>query len=170
MARSPIPVVQWLFLISVALFIGGIAFIIAAARTARPGASARVDVDVPAPDSVASMKQIMNGIVLPNANVIYNAVGTTIDGTKVEETVPRNDKEWEAVGDSAAAIVEAGNMLLVGDRLVDKREWLSYTQRFIAAGKAVLAAAEQKKPDGVFTAGGDLNETCDACHEKYQRR
>jgi len=108
--------------------------------------------------------------VLPNANVIYNAVGTTIDGTKVEETVPKNDKEWAAVGDSAAAIVESGNMLLVGDRLIDKREWLSYTQRFIAAGKAALAAANEKKPDGILAAGGDLNETCDACHEKYQRQ
>ena len=74
-----------------------------------------------------------------------------------------------AVGDSAAAIIESGNMLLVGDRLIDTREWLSYTQRFVAAGKAVLAAAEQKKPDGVLAAGGDLNETCDACHDRYQR-
>ena len=46
----------------------------------------------------------------------------------------------------------------------------TFAQRFIAAGKAALAAADQKKPDGVFTAGGDLNETCDACHDKYQRR
>jgi hypothetical protein len=168
MAPSRVPAVHWLFLVSVALFIGGIAFIIAGARTARPGAATRAE--VPATPPVATVKQMMNAIVLPNANVIYNAVGTTITGTKVEETVPKNDKEWEAVGDSAAAIVEAGNMLLAGDRLIDKREWLSYTQRFIAAGKAVLAAADQKKPDGVLMAGGDLNETCDACHDKYQRR
>jgi len=74
------------------------------------------------------------------------------------------------LSDTTAAIIESGNMLLVGDRLIDTREWLSYTQRFIAAGKAVLTAAEQKKPDGVLAAGGDLNETCDACHDKYQRR
>jgi hypothetical protein len=168
MARSPIQAIQWLFLVSVALFIGGIAFIIAGARTARPSVSSLLD--VPPNPPVASVKQIMNAIVLPNATVIYNAVGATITGTKVEEFAPKNDKEWAAVGDSAAAIVESGNMLLVGDRLVDKREWLSYTQRFIAAGKAALAAADQKNPDGVLAAGGDLNETCDACHEKYQRQ
>jgi hypothetical protein len=83
---------------------------------------------------------------------------------------PKNDKEWAAVGDSAAAIVESGNLLLVGDRFIDQREWLSYTQRFIAAGKAALAAANEKKPDGILAAGGDLDETCDACHEKYQRQ
>jgi len=163
-----IQAVQGLFLVSVALFIGGIAFIIAGARTARSVASSRVE--VPAIPPVATVKQIMNAIVLPNANVIYNAVGSSITGTKFEEFAPKNDKEWAAVGDSAAAIVESGNMLLAGNRLIDKREWLSYTQRFIAAGKAALAAADQKKPDGIFTAGGDLNETCDACHDKYQRR
>ena len=61
----------------------------------------------------------MNGIVTPNANVIYSAVGSVITGTKIEEFAPKNDKEWQAVGDSAAAIVESGNMLLVGDRLID---------------------------------------------------
>jgi hypothetical protein len=168
MADSRASLVQRLFLVSVALFIAGLVFIIAGARAGRVQAPAHAD--PPAAPPVATIKQIMNAIVLPNANIIYNAVGTTIDGTKVEETVPKNDKEWTAVGDSAAAIVESGNMLLVGDRLVDKREWLSYTQRFIAAGRAALAAANEKKPDGVLAAGGDLNETCDACHEKYQRQ
>ena len=168
MARARLPIGQWLFLVSVILFIAGIAFIILGARTGARAPSTTSEVPAPAP--VASVKQIMNGIVMPNATVIYNAVGATITGTKIEEFAPKNDKEWQAVGDSAAAIVESGNMLLVGDRLVDRREWLSYTQRFIAAGKAALAAAEQKKADGILAAGGDLNETCDACHEKYQRQ
>jgi len=168
MARSPVPIGQRLFLVSVALFISALAFIVAGARSARPQTTTHADVPIAPP--VASVKQIMNAIVMPNANVIYNAVGTIMTGAQVEEIAPKNDKEWAAVGDSAAAIVESGNMLLVGDRLVDKREWLSYTQRFIAAGKAALAAANEKKPDGVLAAGGDLNETCDACHEKYQRQ
>src|SRR5262245_53837696 len=136
MAGSRARIVRWLFLVSVALFISAIAFIIAGARPAWPAASTHAD--VPTTPPIASIKQIMNAIVLPNANVIYNAVGTTITGTKIEETAPGNDKEWQAVGDSAAAIVESGNMLLVGNRFIDKREWLSYTQRFIAAGKAAL--------------------------------
>ena len=115
MAGSRASLVQRLFLVSVALFISGIAFIIAGARAARVNPPPHAD--LPAAPPVATIKQLMNAIVLPNANVIYNAVGTTIDGTKVEETVPRNDKEWAAVGDSAAAIVESGNLLLVGEGL-----------------------------------------------------
>jgi hypothetical protein len=168
MAHPRAQSVLWLFLVSVALFVAGIAFIIAAARTRQSAGSPRSDDPTPAP--VASIKQIMNGIVTPNANKIYSAVGSVITGTKVEEFAPKTDKEWQAVGDSAAAIVESGNMLLVGDRLIDKREWVSFSERFIAAGKAALAAADAKRPEGVLAAGSELDETCDACHGKYQRQ
>jgi len=158
---------QWLFVVSVTLFICGIAFIIAAARSARPTTSRTSEAMATTP--VASIKQIMNGIVMPNANVIYNAVGTIISPGGVQEIAPKDDKEWAAVADSAAAIVESGNLLLEGHRLVDKGDWVKLTRQFIDAGKAVLAAADQKKADGVFMNGGDLNVTCDVCHEKYQR-
>jgi hypothetical protein len=169
MSGSRASIAQWLFVVGAALFVGGIAFIVAGARNAHPAAAVPRD-DIPAATPVATIRQLMNAIVMPNATVIYNAVGSTIDGNKVEEFAPRNDKEWSAVGDSAAAIVESGNLLLVGDRVIDRREWVSFTERFIAAGKAALTAADQKKADGVLAAGGDLNETCDACHEKYQRQ
>lgn len=159
--------VQWLFVVSVALFISGIGFIIAGERAAQRA----TDKPAEAPDTtpVASIKQIMNGIVMPDATVIYNAVGSTSTAAGVVEMAPKNDKEWAAVGNSAAALVESGNLLLLGDRVVDKGDWIRMTREFIEAGKAALKAAESKNAEGVFTAGGDLNETCDACHEKYQR-
>jgi hypothetical protein len=168
MTTPRLPAIQWLFIVSVALFIGGIAFIIAAAREARPKAAARVE--LPPTTPVASIKQIMNGIVLPNANVIYDAVGTVIDAAGVHETAPKNDKEWATVADSAAAIVESGNLMLLGNRAIDKGEWVRLTRKFADAGKAVLVAAEAKQKEGVFAAGGELDETCDGCHEKYQRQ
>jgi hypothetical protein len=66
----------------------------------------------------------MNGIVMPGANVIYNAVGTTGTAGGAVEIAPHNDKEWAAVGTSAAALVESGNLLLLGGRAVDKGHWL----------------------------------------------
>jgi len=158
--------VYWLFAVSVALFISGIGFIIAAARTTR----AAVPVDAPVTTPVASIKQIMNGIVMPGANVIYNAVGSTSTASGVVEIAPKNDKEWAAVGDSAAALVESGNLLLLGGRAVDKGDWVTTTREFIDAGRAALVAAEAKNADGILMAGGDLNSSCDKCHEKYQRR
>jgi len=163
--------VHWLFLVSVALFISGVGFIIAAARTTtRAAARTTAPVDAPATTPVASIRQIMNGIVMPGADVIYKAVGTTSTATGVEETAPRNDKEWAAVSDSAAALVESGNLLLVRGRALDNGDWVKMTREFIDASRAALTAAEAKSADGVFSSGGDLNATCDRCHAKYQRQ
>ena len=157
---------HWLFVVSVALFISGIGFIITGARSTRSPAP----LDAPVTTPVATIKQIMNGIVMPGANVIYNAVGTTSTASGVEEIAPRNDKEWAAVSNSAAALVESGNLLLLGGRAVDKGDWLKTTREFMDAGIAALKAAEAKNADGILAAGGDLNESCDKCHAKYQRQ
>ena len=162
--------VYWLFVVSVALFVGGIGFIIAAARTARVTAGRHVEVDTPVMTPVASIKQIMNGIVMPGATAIYNAVGTTSTAAGVVETAPRNDKEWAAVGNSAAALAESGNLLLLGGRALDKGDWVKITREFIDASRAALKAAAAKDVDGIFAAGGDLNASCDNCHAKYQRQ
>jgi hypothetical protein len=158
--------VQWLLVVSAALFISGIGFVIASARTAR-SASPVAEVLVTTP--VASIKQIMNGIVMPDAYVIYEAVGTKSSAAGVEEIAPQNDAEWAKVANSAAAVVEAGNLLLMGDRAVDKGDWVKMTRAYMDAGARALKAAEAKDKDGIVDAGGDLNTTCDNCHAKYQR-
>jgi hypothetical protein len=157
----------WLFVVSVALFIIGIGFVIAGARTAR---AATPVAEAPVTTPVASIKQIMNGIVMPDAYVIYNAVGTKTSAQGVEEIAPKNDEEWAAVGNAAAAIVESGNLLLMGDRALDKGDWVKMTRAFMDQGKLALKAAEAKDKDGIVAAGGDLNTTCDNCHAKYQRQ
>ncbi len=158
--------VQWLFIVSVALFISGIGFVIASARTTR-AATPVAEVLVTTP--VASIKQIMNGIVMPDAYVIYEAVGTRTSAKGVEEIAPQNDEEWAKVANAAAAIVESGNLLLMGNRVVDKGDWIKMTHDFMEQGKLALKAAEAKDEEGIVSAGGDLNTTCDNCHAKYQR-
>jgi len=159
-------IVHWLFVVSVALFISGIAFVVAGARTTR--LAPRVEVAAMTP--VASIKQIMNGIVAPASSVIYKAVGTTASASGTEETAPKNDAEWAAVGNSAAALAESGNLLLMGGRVVDNGDWTKVARELVDAAKMALKAADGKSTDGILSAGGAINDTCDTCHEKYQRR
>ena len=44
---------------------------------------------MPVTTPVASIKQIMNGIVMPNAYVVYNAIGTNSSAKGVEEIAPK---------------------------------------------------------------------------------
>src|SRR6186713_1764240 len=110
--------VYWLFVVSVALFIGGIAFIIAGERTARAATPAAAAAATPDVTPVATVKQIMIGITNPAAFVVYEAVGTKSSAKGIEEIAPQNDEEWAKVASAGAAVVESGNLMLMGNRAI----------------------------------------------------
>lgn len=158
--------VHWLFLVSAALFISGIGFIIASARGPQVEAAAP---PAPALTPVASVRQIMVGIVTPAAYTVFDSVATIVDAKGVEERQPKTDEEWAAVGAGAAALIESANLLLMGNRPVDQDDWVKMTRALADAGQTALKAADAKNPEGILAAGETINQTCDNCHEKYQR-
>ena len=159
-------IVHWLFVVGVALFVSGIGFVIAGARSSRAAAPVEAAVTT---TPVASVKQIMKGIVAPAATVVFNSVSTTVSFKGTEEHAPHTEEEWETVANSAAALVESGNLLLMGSRAVDKGDWVKMSQALIDAGKVALKATKEKSPEGVLGAGEAVNTSCDNCHRKYQR-
>src|SRR5207302_988181 len=160
--------VYWLFAVSAALFISGIAFIIAGERTARAAtpASATAAIET-AP--VATIKQIMIGITNPSAYVIYEAVGTKNTAKGIEEIAPQTDEDWAKVESAGAAVVESGNLILTGNRAIDKGDWVKMTPDMMDKATLAMAAAKAKNKDKIIETGGDLNTTCDNCHAKYSR-
>ena len=159
--------VHWLFVVSVALFVSGIGFVIAGGRT--------VQVTAPVEEAlvmtpVASVRQICAGIVGPAATVVYNAVGTIISVDGITEIAPQNDEEWAVVANSAAALIESGNLFLLGDRVVDNGDWVTMTRALIESATVALTAAEAQDTEGILGAGEGINASCDNCHERYQRQ
>jgi hypothetical protein len=157
--------VHWLFLLSLALFVCGVGFVIAAGRSPREAPRTEAPPTVP----VASVKQIMNGIVGPAATVVFGSVGTTITLQGTEEREPRTDEDWEALRDSAAALAEAGNMMMLGSRAVDKGDWIRMSRALIDAATLTLKAADAKSPADVFNSAEVIYNSCNTCHMKYQR-
>jgi hypothetical protein len=157
---------HWLFLVSAALFIAGIAFLVASTRTndERPAVEAVVTTPV------ASVQQIMRGIVGPAANVVFNSVATTITPSGTQERAPRTAEEWNTVGDSAAALVESGNLLMLGDRAVDKGDWMTMSRALMDASRVALKATEAKNVEALFGSGETINASCESCHQRYQRQ
>ena len=160
--------VYWLFAVSVALFIGGIAFIIAGERTARAATPAAATATVET-TPVASIKQIMIGITNPGAYVIYEAVGTKSTAKGVEEIVPQTDEDWAKVESAGAAVVESGNLMLTGNRAIDKGDWVKMTHDMMDKAQLAMKAAQAKDKDKIVETGGELNTTCDNCHMRYSR-
>ena len=159
-------VMHWLFLVSAALFVVGIAFLVASTRPTGERPAAETVVTTP----VASVQQIMRGIVSPAASVVFNSVSTTITLSGTEERAPKTDTEWNAVGDSAAALVESGNLLMLGDRAVDTGDWMTMSRALMEASRGALKATEARSVEGLFSSGETINTSCDNCHQKYQRQ
>ena len=101
---------------------------IAGARAARAGAGAPTRPRSSRPP-VATVKQIMNGIVGPAATAVFDSVEHhRVDRRASRRRRRSTDEEWEAVGNSAAALIESGNLLLMGNRAVDKGDWVKMSQ------------------------------------------
>jgi hypothetical protein len=118
---------------------------------------------------VATVKQIMNGIIRPAAGAIWESVSTTVSERGIEEKMPRTEEEWASVATSAATLVESANLLMVGDRAVDRDEWPKMAGAMADAATKALKAAEAKSVDGILAVGEEINTTCDKCHERYSR-
>ena len=158
-------IVHWLFVVSAALFVSGIGFLVVSARNAqRPAAGVQAPVMKP----VASVRQIMQGIVGPAAKVVFESVSTTVSFEGVEEKAPKTEAEWEAVGNSAAALVESANLMMVGNRAIDA-DWTKISQALADAGIVALKAIEAKNAEALLASGEAINESCNACHRKYLR-
>lgn len=157
---------EWLLAVSAALFVFGIGFVVVGARSARQPTTSRPTAAPLVP--VASVRQIMESIVTPGATAIFESVSTTITLEGTTEKAPKTDAEWAAVANGAAALAEAGNLLIMEGRALDG-DWVKMSQAMIDAAKVTLAAVEARSPQRVFDAGGEVYNSCNGCHAQYMR-
>ena len=144
---------QWLFLVSVLLFVSGIGFVIAAGRTVRAAPASAGAAATAVVPPVATVKQVMRGITMPAAATIWDSVSTIVDAKGVTENVPKNEEEWAVVGANAAVLAESANMLMTGDRAVDKGDWIKFATALRDSAQTALKAADAKDPQGILAVG-----------------
>jgi beta-lactamase superfamily II metal-dependent hydrolase len=117
--------------------------------------------------AVADVKQLMNAMIDPQADEIWDATGWIITAAGEEERRPKNDEEWLAVMHHAVTVTEAGNLLMMAPRAKDGDLWMKRSQELIDAGQKVWRAAESKDVQKLFDTGGELYESCLHCHGDY---
>ena len=66
----------------------------------------------------STIKEIMDSVVDPSADVLWESVSTTINREGQTDKMPRTEDEWQTVRRSAVTLVEATNLLVIGHRLV----------------------------------------------------
>jgi hypothetical protein len=137
------------------------------------------------PEVVADLRQLMRGVLFPNSNVIFFAQEE--DPTKVP---PAKDPSlspnplastyggWAAVENSAKALSEAANLLILPGRKcanglpvpIGNPDWAKFVQGLREASAETYKAAQSKNMDNILTAAGDLSTACSNCHDKWREK
>jgi hypothetical protein len=150
--------IHWYSAIFVLLFVS-LALFVLRARTAQAPS--------PVLTPVASVGQIMNGLTVPASDAIFRAVATVMSSDGIRQTAPKDPQEWQAVENSAAVLVESGNLLMIARLTRDHEDWIEMTQAFMEAGKAAMKAAHDKDAEALRSSFDELSLTCERCHLRY---
>jgi hypothetical protein len=113
---------------------------------------------------VATVDQVMDAIVIPNAQAIWDAVVYT-NGELV--SAPKTDDDWYNLQMRGYAVAEAGNLLMMAPRAKDDGDWMKFSTALIDQSRAVVRAAEAKDLQALLAAGGDVYNVCTDCHRVY---
>lgn len=117
--------------------------------------------------AVGSVQQIMATLIDPNADAVWESVGTIIDERGTEERRPRTGAEWNAVAASALALAESGNLLMLEGRAKDRDAWLRMSRALVDAGETAWKAAQARDVQALMDAGEGVTIACDTCHGLY---
>src|SRR5262245_53667608 len=91
--------------------VGGIALIFLAAACASPPSSSTSDFR-----PTATVKDIMDALVDPSADFLWDSVEIAVTREGTVEKAPRTDEEWQTLRRHALGLVEASNLLLIPGR------------------------------------------------------
>jgi hypothetical protein len=141
---------------------------------------------------VASIREVMNSVIDPNIDPVWNSVATVIDDGRATERAPATDEEWAELRRHALVVSEAANLLLMHDRpvappgapslapgveltpeeirkLIDENPegWHLYVQELQDSLKPAIAAIDAKNPQALLEIGEKIDTTCENCHQVF---
>lgn len=136
------------------------------APTAAPAASPAAAAPPPPYQPATNAQQLMQWVLLPAVDVIWDSAGTIITAEGRTELHPTTEAGWTHVRNHAAIVAEVGNLLMMPGRAAGE-DWVTHASALTVAGRSAIAAAEARDPDALFDAGGELYVACRGCHEQY---
>lgn len=148
----------------------------------------------PAPEyrPTATIKDLMDSVVDPNADFLWDSVATEVSAKGIIEKAPSTPDEWREARRHAIALVEISNSLQIPGRPVaqpgeraddpeveqgpeviktlidsDRASWIKFAHGLHDASALMLKYIDNKDVKGVLDAGEKLDEACESCHKTY---
>jgi len=170
---------HWLLLVGISLLVAA-----ACSRSASPRESPL--------RPTSTIKDIMDSMVDPSADYLWDSVATIITKKGTDERQPRTEDDWKKVRRSAITLIEATNALVIEGRHVarpgeksenpgielgpeeiqkviddDRASFIKFAHGLHDAGTEALAAIDAKSPAKLSDAGEAIDTACENCHLKY---
>jgi hypothetical protein len=142
--------------------------------------------------STATIKDIMDSMVDPSGDFIFESVAQIADEHGVREKAPQTDEEWKDVRRHALVLLEAPNLLTMEGRKVaqpgetsenpqvelqpeqiqklleeDRSNFIRRARRLQDAAVTVLKAVDAKDKDALFRSIENIDRACEGCHLHY---
>jgi cytochrome c556 len=137
----------------------------------------------------ATVKDVMDYVVIPSSEFVFNSVGSVQGPNGAEDKQPRTDADWAEVRKNAVLLAEGANLLMVPGRHAagpnDKSNnpgselepaqidalmaknlagFAKAAQGLIAATDLALKAIDSRNAEALSDAGGEIDAACEACH------
>ena len=142
--------------------------------------------------TTATVKDIMDALVDPGSDYIWDSVETVVSAKGTVEKAPHTDEEWKEVRNHALMLLEATNLLQIPGRHVakpgekaddpkvelspdqieeainkDRAAWIKYAHGLHDATMEAFKAIEAKDSEGLLNAGDGIDNACEKCHLQY---
>jgi hypothetical protein len=133
---------------------------------------------------IMSVNQLMRGILFPLGNTVFFAQSDDPDALTRDPQPSTSPNPltglfggWQAVENSALALAESSDLLLIAGRTcsngevvdVEDPDWIRFVEDLREKSVAAYEAALTKDQDAMVDASGILSEACLACHRVYRR-
>jgi len=140
--------------------------------------------------SALTIQELMDTRVDPSADVLWDSVAFIASANGEEDRRPRTPAQWDAVHQSALALIGAVDELGIPgrrvasfekepgpgelrtseiQRLIDAnpRAFARHARSLKSAAQKALAAIDAKDADRLLDAGGLIDAACESCHVVY---
>jgi len=134
--------------------------------------------------------ELMDAMVMPSAQVIWDAVAYDVTANGETVTGPKTDEDWQKLRWTAITLAESANNLAVPGRhankagvkpgegelapekidalMVSQRDaWVGHAHALYEAAMQVAKAVDARSAEQVSDAGGVLDSVCEGCHLQF---
>ena len=146
---------------------------------------------------VLSVKELMEHIIDPTADWIFDAAVVDVSASGTTTAVPKSDEDWLRVERGAMLLAEASNLLKMPRAMAppgtagstplkpgepapeltpaeieakvnaNRDLWNRHADELRTVALASLAIVKARNVDGLFQIGSDIDKACENCHLEF---